>query len=670
MTYRSDGDSTGEPDGYPGSLYSVSRRADSLVSEFSIPAPVISANKDPSELPVATTLQPFTELTGGQQNPSLTDRTLCDIQYMPKLGMQTTDKLYWVMYTYYIPPQDQLTLGWVDPDFDNLTPRGIWRFGEYPSGATSRYLFDIPSDWADAYVDSEYLAAGRYRSMNGGSHGPALYAAAPWNSGNPPADGAAVETTELLHYGSSITLRNLSGADDWADGSWLTADNRSAVIIAGTKGFRTKASGDETYGQPQPDEVGYKGYHANPYFGTMLFYDPHLLAQVAKGNITSEEIQPYAVLNAHNILFNSNKDLACSEPRGRGTGIGGVAFDRARSLFYVLEPGVEGYYSPGKPIVHVFHVRGSGSKTDTTPPTKPTNLRTVSVAADEVTLQWDISTDSSNIAAYIVYRNGHPIDPSIETSYTDSRINPNSVVEYVVAALDTYNNLSSRSDPLVVTTPTGSDTKIPLIADFHITDITNNGATIHWRTDEPATTRIDYKIEYASTTDGQYSDTALTRNHQAVLTELPPTSDIQRYELHIISVDATGNENRYHERNFEPSRPGKDNFAPVLSGIGAKRIRPGAMLQLFLTADDLDRQDTLVFSADDLPSGAVFHHERREFIWTPGNHDIGVHRVTFSVSDGDQTDSEVVSIIVPETVEPPNPRPSAVKNLRIISTMD
>ena len=61
MTFYPDGDSAGDTDGYPGSLYALGHDHQQMVSEVSIPAPVISA--DPTALNTATTLQPFTDIT-------------------------------------------------------------------------------------------------------------------------------------------------------------------------------------------------------------------------------------------------------------------------------------------------------------------------------------------------------------------------------------------------------------------------------------------------------------------------------------------------------------------------------------------------------------------------------------------------------------------------------
>ncbi|HBI22841.1 MAG TPA: hypothetical protein DDX84_01195, partial [Nitrospiraceae bacterium] len=64
--------------------------------------------------------------------------------------------------------------------------------------------------------------------------------------------------------------------------------------------------------------------------------------------------------------------------------------------------------------------------------------------------------------------------------------------------------------------------------------------------------------------------------------------------------------------------------------------------------------DTLTFSASGLPSGAAFNTSMRTFNWTPGYSQSGSYSVTFTVSDGSLTDSEVITITVNNTNRAPS----------------
>ena len=54
----------------------------------------------------------------------------------------------------------------------------------------------------------------------------------------------------------------------------------------------------------------------------------------------------------------------------------------------------------------------------------------------------------------------------------------------------------------------------------------------------------------------------------------------------------------------------------------------------------------MTYSAINIPAGASFNSLIRVFDWTPGVGTAGTYNVTFSVSDGSLTDSEVVTITV------------------------
>ncbi len=629
-TYYPGGDPEGPDDGFPGSIFGVGHPYEGCVSEVGIPEPVISPDKDLDDLPVAESLQPFADVTGGRQTGGLTGTVLGDVQYYPRQGEQSTDKLYWVMYEYYLPEPDAAWHGWSELDLRDPRPQGTWRLDDFPAAATSRYLFDIPQEWADAYAPGKYLAAGRSRLVNQGSWGPALYAFGPWNDGNPPPDGSAVEAAELLKYpDEDHALRDYSNADVWSDGAWLTAGRKSAVVFAGTKAVRVRAGGLQYYGEPNVDGCGYKGYHGEPYCGAILFYDPMLLAEVARGRLEPYQVQPYAVLNVENYLFaqGCRRDI-----------LGGVAYDRYRNLLYVMEMKADGFYER-RPIVHVFRVRDGDRGPDLSPPTPPRNLRVEARSSVSVTLGWDPAEDDVRVAAYLLYRNGEPFAITSQTSYVDDKVNPSATYTYTVVALDAGNNPGELAS-VVVTTPSGVDEHRPIVYGVRAIPAGAEAVAIVWHTDEPARSLLLYGPSQPSLA---VEDPALVTTHRITLTGLSPGTT---YVYRITCTDTVGYVNEYPNRTFTTSASGGlANSPPVLNGIGAKRLYAGETLRFTLTAYDLDG-DALVFEAEGLPAGASLDTATGEFLWTPGAEDVGIHRVTFTVSDGKASDGEEVVIFV------------------------
>jgi len=85
------------------------------------------------------------------------------------------------------------------------------------------------------------------------------------------------------------------------------------------------------------------------------------------------------------------------------------------------------------------------------------------------------------------------------------------------------------------------------------------------------------------------------------------------------------------------------NQAPALDAIGDKSVLETKTLSFTVTASDPDG-DTLDLSATPLPAGASF--EDGEFSWTPTDEQAGSYSVTFTVSDGELSDSETITIAV------------------------
>jgi hypothetical protein len=87
------------------------------------------------------------------------------------------------------------------------------------------------------------------------------------------------------------------------------------------------------------------------------------------------------------------------------------------------------------------------------------------------------------------------------------------------------------------------------------------------------------------------------------------------------------------------------NRAPVLEAIGAHTMTEGDSFNLVISASDPDN-NALTYTANGLPEGSVFTPSTRSFNWIPGNDQAGSYQVTFSVSDGSLTDSEIVTFTV------------------------
>ena len=377
LTHYPEGDSSGPNDGTPGSFFAINHSNEQYVAEISIPAPVNSKNLN--ELNRAGTLQNFYDLENGMYTHEYKETEIC---YLPKQGSQATDKLYLSWNDWYnVGDEDRDRYGWSELDLSNSNTQGLWGLGssntEVNPHNVGQFLFEIPKSWADLHTPGKLLLAGKYRgggNADGGCRfggGPGMHAFGPWNQGNPPVAGTALDQTTLLSYvGCHVWSYAPTGdaakvTDKWEGGAWITAGDKNAVVLTGTKGF-----GEDYYDHGEPalpngcTEFSH-GYHNlgghKPY---MLFYDPDDLAAVADGTMQPYEPQPYAVLDGGSFAFNSFS--LCG-----GAGFSSAAYDRQHQLFYVTETNIDGYDNSSE-VIHVFRINAGIS--DEIAPASPSGL--------------------------------------------------------------------------------------------------------------------------------------------------------------------------------------------------------------------------------------------------------------------------------------------------------
>jgi hypothetical protein len=353
--YYPEGEPAGPADGFPGSLFGVGHEWTTPAFEISIPVPVISDDVD--DLPVARLLQgPAPVLDGIGFDEDL----LKGIEYLPAQPGMSVPKLH-VSFGKHYQYNRRPTHGWIDLDLSNPHGAGPWFVGSESQVSdlnTNEYVFAIPEDWAAQHAGGKRLACGRHREGQVAT-GPSIIAYGPWQSGDPPDPLSELSARPLVLYKDLSLEDGIDGhcwADNWTGGAWLRSDEKTSVVLFGTRGF-----GECWYGWQDgmtPEECdslpggceanGYggsnRGYYASYFKTVMLFYDPEDLARVASGALPSWEIQPYRVwdVTPYMVLPESTYEIHT----------GGVAYDEARGYLFVTER--YGDLERHKPIVHVF----------------------------------------------------------------------------------------------------------------------------------------------------------------------------------------------------------------------------------------------------------------------------------------------------------------------------
>ena len=342
-----DGDPNGSADGFPGSIFATGHAWSHLVSEFGIPAPVISATKRLEDLNRAVQLQAFTDIL----NVSHLEIPRTGLAWLPAQGSQDSGKLY-LCWGYHMQdgPAD-LTHGWSETDLSDPQTRGGWYLEGRPDHirnmSTNDYMCEIPAAWADLHTPGLRLGTGRFRDGGWSGQGPALFAIGPWNQGDPPPPGSGLANIALILYTSTYidgaengTLNGYHHSDEWSGAAWLRTGERSAVVFVGTKGKGTCWYGNE---QGPCLDCENRGWWSDEFSGQILFYDVLELAQVAAGNLEPWEPQPYAVLEADEFLFH----ISSAQQKHH---LGAACFDSRHGYLYVFEPFADG----AKPLVHVW----------------------------------------------------------------------------------------------------------------------------------------------------------------------------------------------------------------------------------------------------------------------------------------------------------------------------
>jgi hypothetical protein len=98
---------------------------------------------------------------------------------------------------------------------------------------------------------------------------------------------------------------------------------------------------------------------------------------------------------------------------------------------------------------------GSGSSSDTQPPTAPVITSATARSATEVDLTWSASSDNVGVAGYQITRNGVVLTSvsGSTLSYADTSVSGGTTYSYSVKAFDAAGNYSTASNTVQVTTP-------------------------------------------------------------------------------------------------------------------------------------------------------------------------------------------------------------------------
>ena len=121
----------------------------------------------------------------------------------------------------------------------------------------------------------------------------------------------------------------------------------------------------------------------------------------------------------------------------------------------------------------------------------------------------------------------------------------------------------------------------PSISGVTATGVSFTAATITWRTDQNATSQVEYGLTtaYGTTTP---VDPAMVRDHTVRLTGLEPNTS---YQYRVISTDGSGNRARSGNYGFATPR---DNQPPTISGVQHQQVTSDSVTVVWTTSEPAD----------------------------------------------------------------------------------
>lgn len=342
-----------------GSLYALTRLGDEI-AELNIPRPVTGGHAE--EVPIARLLRspvslwPAAYATG--IIPDGGDGRVAGLGLHPAAN-GVPERLYYTLANFYGTDPNAPAVGAFDLDLDEAY--GPWHAGALPPdnlhpALLARIVFALPTDWAATHTGGRSLVVGNTYLSGCGvpSHGPSLFAVAPWSEGTLPARGAALPAATLVRYSSGDALDgrvvNWSQDEMGQGGAWIGVGATTAVALSTRRSVGEVWYSDQNGGTlyehniPQPPGLG-RGVGATGWRIGLMLYNPEDLAAVAEGTRDSASPQPYVVFDL---------DRFSRLPGGSHGEPGAIAYDAEHRRLFALEMNGDPWIEFGNGLIHVW----------------------------------------------------------------------------------------------------------------------------------------------------------------------------------------------------------------------------------------------------------------------------------------------------------------------------
>lgn len=357
---------------------------------------------------------------------------------------------------------------------DGSLTAGAWSWVDYRSATVSnkinltltagRHNFKLIGREDGVKVDRVILSADQacIPSGNGTNCITSSDTIAPTASITTPQTGSTVTDTVDVSASASDNV-GISSVEFWLDGTRFATD--TTAPYSASFDSSTKTNGTHSLQVRAIDTSGNVGSSTITTF--IISNDnlpPTIRLTAPTGGIVSGQVAMTAEvsddLGISKLEFYANDFLIGAIAQQPYT----ITWDTTRAPNSTVDVHAVAYDSAGHSTTSTpVTVTINNSPVDTSAPSAPSSLRSVSTSHNSVSLAWNASSDNVGVAKYAVLRNGVLLAYAAGTSYVDQTVNATTSYSYTVKALDAANNTSAASNTLSVATPAAPDTEPPVV---------------------------------------------------------------------------------------------------------------------------------------------------------------------------------------------------------------
>jgi chitinase len=239
----------------------------------------------------------------------------------------------------------------------------------------------------------------------------------------------------------------------------------------------------------------------------------------------------------------------------------------------------------------VFTAAAPAASRDRTPPTAPTNLRITASSDTSITLAWNKASDNSSNWWYCVQKSGlgcFRVDPP-KTTFTMTRLMPDTTTHWSVVAIDAAGNRSKSSNVVTYTTPPDTTPPSPPPV-LSATSVVPTRIQLSWTGSTDNTSQVWYTLFK----DGIEAGTDILGFRTNMFIHLTPSTT---YTFHVTARDRSGNTTTSNVLTVT-TPPKRDDVAPSPPGnlrLSSESQAPEAWLEWDQSTDDTDPQSQILY---------------------------------------------------------------------------